>query len=146
MFCNLKMTVFFHLLVWILYILDPISLVILFLDIILTNILKNTHGNQSILTDYFSLKNLMFFMVDHQRLLIVLDAVHSTCKIIPTLVELGNNSSMVAFKPRPVSQQDRLVSVCARLLQKLLYGKCSETFLISILQLLTKFEFLLLFQ
>ena len=146
MFCNLKMTVFFHLLVWILYILDQISLVILFLDIILTNILKNTHGNQSILTDYFSLKNLMFFMVDHQRLLIVLDAVHSTCKIIPTLVELGNNSSMVAFKPRPVSQQDRLVSVCARLLQKLLYGKCSETFLISILQLLTKFEFLLLFQ
>ena len=146
MFCNLKMTVFFHLLVWILYILDPISLVILFLDIILTNILQNTHGNQSILIDYFSLKNLMFFMVDHQRLLIVLDAVHSTCKIIPTLVELGNNSSMVAFKPRPVSQQDRLVSVCVHLLQKLLYGKCSETFLISILQLLTKFEFLLLFQ
>lgn len=139
---TLKKDNFFHLLVWVLYILDQISLVILFLDIILINTLRKTYENQPILIDFFSLKNLMFFTVDHQWLLIVLDAVYITCKIIPTLVKVGNNCSVVTFKPRPVSQQDRAGCVC--LLQKLLYRKCSEDF-ISILQLLTKFKFLLLF-
>ena len=89
---------FTDLLLWALHILNWTSFSVTFLRYYSWKPFKEDSW-KSICADWILLKNQTFFIVDHVWLLWLswMPCMYSTCKTISALVEVGNNSSIVAL-------------------------------------------------